>query len=202
MKNTDYNLFPTLVRKIEDFISDKEIKSIIDNSKKMKFSEHGAILGDSTSSHALGLVTKNSSHQLITNTKLRDRLDLAIDEFRKEYGMAKLQIDNAWVNIQGLGSQLKFHTHPDSIISGAIYLNVDEQSSPLYFYNPNPYSEYLGYFYKPETLNYLNFKTIYLKPKNGDLILFPSWFRHGSEHINQTKERIVMSFNTCYKKNL
>ena len=68
--------------------------------------------------------------------------------------------------------------------------------------NPNPYSEYLGYFYKPETLNYLNFKTIYLKPKNGDLILFPSWFRHGSEDINQTKERIVMSFNTGYKMNL
>ena len=34
-------------------------------------------------------------------------------------------------------------------------------------------------------------------PKNGDLLIFPSWLRHGSNHeTNQTDGRIVLSFNT------
>ena len=198
MKNEDYHFFPTLVRKVENFITDKEIKSIIDNSKKMQFRNHGAIMGDSISSHDIGKNSKKSFTNLITSNVVRNRLNEAINNYRQEYGIVKLQIDNSWVNVQGPGSQLKFHTHPDSIISGALYLNVDENSSSLYFVNPNPYSEYLAYFYNPEKLSYLNFKTIYLKPKNGDLILFPSWLKHGSEDINQTKYRTVFSFNTIY----
>ena len=37
-------------------------------------------------------------------------------------------------------------------------------------------------------------------PTVGDLILFPSWLEHGSDKKNQSKERIVLSFNTEYEQ--
>ena len=204
MKKIDLHFYPTLVRKIENFITDDEIKSIIDNSKNMEFSKHASIAGDANSSHSYSVDKDNSDttkilKQLITNDLVIDRLNLVIDEYRQEYGMLQLRIANCWVNNQGIGSQLKFHTHPESIISGALFLNVDEKSSSLHFLNPNQYADYTLYFTDPEKLTYLNYRSMYVQPKNGDLFLFPSWFKHGSNDINQTEERIVLSFNTYYE---
>ena len=200
MNSEDLHIFPTLVRKIENFISDIEIKSIIDNCKKIKYKPHNALSGNAVSSHFVNDMTEQGLGNLITNNIVIDKLNLAIDEYRKEYGCIPLKVENAWINIQNKGSTLNFHTHSDSIFSGAIYLSVDNNSSNLCFINPNPYSDFLSYFCAPETSTFINYRTIYVRPKNGDLFLFPSWLKHGSHDINQTEERIVLSFNTAYNK--
>jgi uncharacterized protein (TIGR02466 family) len=191
----DYNLFPTLVRRIKNFLSKDEIDLIL--AYKPNLALHGALSGNAVSSHSVKSVLLNDIDHIVS---LNKRIYKIINEFRLEYGIIKLGIDNSWINIQEPDSRLNFHTHPDSVISGAIYVNVDDDSSKLYFYNPNPYLEYINYFNAPETHTYLNYKTIYLKPNNGDLILFPSWLRHGSEDLNKTIGRVVISFNTKYEQ--
>jgi uncharacterized protein (TIGR02466 family) len=191
----DYNLFPTLVRRIENFLNKDEIDLIL--AYKPNLAAHGALYGNATSSHGIKSVILNDMDHIVS---LNERVYKIINEFRQEYGIKTLAIDNSWMNIQEPDSRLNFHTHPDSIISGVIYINVDDNSSKLYFYNPNAYLEYLQYFIAPEIHTYLNYKTIYLKPNNGDLILFPSWLRHGSEDLNKTVGRTVISFNTKYEQ--
>jgi len=191
----DYNLFPTLVRRIENFLSKEEIDRI--NAYKPNLSPHNALSGNAISSHSVKSVILSDMNHIVS---LNDRICEIVNEFRKQYGIMKLEIDNSWMNVQEPDSKLNFHSHPDSVISGAIYVNVDDDSSKLYFYNPNPYVDYVNYFNDPEMHTYLNYKTIYLKPNNGDLILFPSWIRHGSEDLNKTIHRTVISFNTKYEQ--
>ena len=39
-----------------------------------------------------------------------------------------------------------------------------------------------------------------LEPKNGEMIIFPSWLLHGSDNVqNETKDRPVISLNAGYK---
>ena len=82
------------------------------------------------------------------------------------------------------------HYHPNSIVSGALYLNVDD-SCYLTFHNPNPYI----YFTDIVEYNSCNYQWQKYYVKNGDLILFPSWLRH-SVPSNPTEKRYTISFNT------
>jgi uncharacterized protein (TIGR02466 family) len=74
-----------------------------------------------------------------------------------------------------------------------LYLKVDENSSKIYFYNPNPYNILL----KKKEHNLNNYEYVFFQPKTGDLILFPSWLQHGSHSDeNMSDERIALSFNS------
>jgi uncharacterized protein (TIGR02466 family) len=83
--------------------------------------------------------------------------------------------------------------HPGSSISGVLYLKVDKNSSKIYFYNPNPYNVIL----RKKQHNINNYEYMFFQPEIGDLILFPSWLKHGSDvDENMSEERIALSFNT------
>jgi uncharacterized protein (TIGR02466 family) len=85
--------------------------------------------------------------------------------------------------------------HANSILSGSLYINVDNESSKLYFDNPNQFIKYFEYNYQ-ELTDY-NFEYFYITPKVGDLVIFPSWLTHGSNgEQNNTENRTVISFNT------
>ena len=72
-----------------------------------------------------------------------------------------------------------------------MYLKVDGKSSPIYFYNPNPYNVIL----KKKEHNINNFEFMYFYPKIGDLILFPSWVTHYVYPTTSTQERITAAGN-------
>ena len=103
-----------------------------------------------------------------------------------------IDINDCWFNVQQKGSQLIKHTHPNATLSGALYINVDNNSSPIYFYNP---VGFLDYTYIKEYTDY-TFNWFKFNPNPGDLIIWPSWLSHGSNtNINETDDRIVISFN-------
>ena len=94
-------------------------------------------------------------------------------------------------NIQHKDSILKEHCHPQSLVSGALYINVDENQK-IYFHNPNPYV----YSSPKEKITPYNMEHQFIKVNKGDLLLFPSWLRHGKDdHVNTMDDRIVISFN-------
>ena len=191
MSNTlNVKVFPTLIKYITSFLSQKECNEIINLTLNKKLSSHLSLIGEAKSTHGL-----NSDILSNVNSNVIKKIQNKIDEYAIDYGVRKLKLDNSWVNVQNKNSILNKHSHPDSIISGALYLKVDKNSSKIYFYNPNIYLTFVNVFKQTE----FSCENYYFTPQIGDLILFPSWLMHGSnDEKNNSIERIVLSFNTLY----
>jgi len=189
------NLFSTPVGFYEGFLPPDLAQNISDHILKMCTIEvdiHGALLGDAYSSHKFEDNTNilQSIADIVPGcSKIIENLTKCIDDFTVYNNYPKGNIENNWFNVQKPGSILQRHMHIGgrslSIASGALYINVDEKSSPLIFENPNPYS----IFFEPK------FDIRTFQPKVGDLIIFPSWLPHYTKVPNMTENRIVISFN-------
>jgi uncharacterized protein (TIGR02466 family) len=189
-----YNIFPTLLTEFSEVISPSECSDIVSRLDKKFFVPHQTIDGVSLSTHTL---FKNILDHFPKEygDRLKSIIKNSLDAYAKEYGLFEIEMGNCWINIQQKDSILKYHTHPGSVVSGALYLNVDKNSSPLFFYNHNPFNSYMNTTRSSAyTCNMTG-----VEPKIGTLYLFPSWLGHGSNNIkNQTKDRTVLSFNSLY----
>jgi len=188
---TDFSLFPVLIRRIENFLTNKECEEIISLSKKIDLFDHSLITNKSKSSY-----NSYSNTHIQINNVIGNFTEKLINEVKLYCNKSGLKvyddITNSWISIQTKNSILKMHKHQLSTISGALYLKVDESSSNLYLENPNPY---IGISEINEITEYTTEK-FWIKPNIGDLVLFPSWLSHGSnEEENMSEERIIFSFN-------
>ena len=179
-------LFPTPIGSILNFITSKERLQIWDEIKNIPHVSHKAIEGDGYSTHGKDV------RFLDRNKKIKDRIQTALDEYNETCGNFPSEIIDIWSNIQNSGSKLNQHSHPGVNISGALYINVGEDDK-LYFHNPNPYV----YFTPRKDLTSYNIEYQAIGVKNCELVLFPSWLRHGNDNvINKMDGRIVVSFNS------
>lgn len=191
-ENNTALIFPTFLKIHKNFINKSECSKIIKELKKINLKDHKALTQDKAkSSHNNN---KNINHVLGKN--INTELLLLINQYAKEYGLSELKITNSWYNIQLKNSVLSSHSHPSSIISGALYLKTDSLSSKIFFHNPNPYISFTEF----KEHNHYNFNHVYFNVDVGSLILFPSWLMHGSNATeNKSDERICFSFNTQYE---
>ena len=134
---------------------------------------------------------KNEISDYLTANQISKLLKL-INSYCQSTGFPTVNISNAWINIQGKNTILKKHAHPLSVISGALFLKADQDSSGLYFSNP------LKHHYQPiEHTTPYSFEYYKINAIQGTLVIFPSWLEHSSnELINNSNKRIVLSFNT------
>ena len=184
-------LFPTLVYSCDNFISNEEcykIKQFL--LENVELSDHGAI----PSSHGKSsfFTHQNVIFLLEENnivSKLKQRLDLVVKEYEKENKitvcLSNVELHNSWYNIQKKDSVLHFHVHEGAIFAGALYIETDSDSSNLMIRNYN------------HTVNFISEHSdvVEFEPRMGRLILFPGWMEHGFNSLNQSKNRIVVSFN-------
>ena len=178
--------FPTPIAIVNKFISEEECDDLTKKFNQLvPMKPHPAIDGKAFSSH---YTVHDLSNFLSKETY--DRLNLIINETANAIGLPKLVLFNSWVNIQHKNSRLKYHSHPNSELSGALYLNVNDDGGRLQLESPNPFVHFTSY--KKETV--FNDK-MWIKPQKGDLVIFPSYVRHGS-FDNNMDNRMVFSFNT------
>ena len=86
-----------------------------------------------------------------------------------------------------------FHNHPNSILSGVCYLEVPSDSSPLLFSDPREVRQFLGVEVSKE--NEYNTPYSIIHPKNGDLLIWESWIKHGVPHSKSNDKRLTLVFN-------
>lgn len=188
-------IFPTLVVHIENAVHTDLCNRILSYILRFKIKmaqNHTCLSGISKSSHT---TESDFIRELDREIQPRfyDTLNDYQSRYREYYGMKPGSITNSWFNLQQRESVLKPHLHPDSEVSAALYINVDENSTPIVFHTPNPYTQYNSYARETE----FTVDNIFIRPKIGDLILFPSWLSHSSNHVaNQTLNRCVISFNS------
>ena len=177
-------IFPTPIAIKLDFITSKERLQLWDRIKKIDHISHKAIEGDGYSTH--GKFPK------FLDKNIKNRIQIALDEYNETCGNFPSKIVDIWSNIQNAGSKLNQHSHPTSEVSGALYINVAEDDK-LYFHNPNQYV----YFTKKKNFTPYNYESYWISVHNCQLVLFPSWLRHGNDNvINKMDGRIVVSFNS------
>ena len=112
-------------------------------------------------------------------------------DWEKEKQIAK--IDNMWAIINTGGSANLRHQHGNSSISGAYYVRAPINCGDIVFYDPRPAPVYSHpNVVKP---NLLNAQVNGISPKEGALVLFPSYLEHSVNENKSNEERIVVSFN-------
>ena len=140
---------------------------------------------------------RSDDSYLLRNEELKNIknfLGEAVDKFTKNVLQSKqrLVITQCWANRNPKGSKHHEHIHPNSIISGVMYFQINEKLPPIQFAKTNQ----AGIKLNPEKYNHVNSESFMLPCKPGELILFPSSLKH-SVPINQGDEdRISISFNT------
>ena len=101
-----------------------------------------------------------------------------------------LYVSSLWINAQLQQQNHQAHTHPNSLYSGVIYLQVPEHSQRIVFTDPRPQAQVL----RPRgAITNLGFQ-----PRAGLWYMWPSWLQHHTASTTATElaePRISISYN-------
>ena len=108
-------------------------------------------------------------------------------------GAVTLVMPELWVNVNGPNSFNQLHTHPNSLISGVYYAKTPADSGELILHDPRKQASV--YQAPLSGRNFRNVHQYQVEPKEGRLVLFPSWLEHGVGQNRSEEERVSFSFN-------
>jgi len=105
----------------------------------------------------------------------------------------EVKITGMWAIINKKNSSNAMHIHSNNYLSAAYYVKAPINCGDIVFYDPRFAATYR--YPKISKTNKLNSNIVSFQPKEGMLVLFPSYLQH-SVNVNKTdEERIVISFN-------
>lgn len=121
--------------------------------------------------------------------------DWYINVYAPKYpDMAKLQITQSWLNYTLPGETHHTHYHPNSIVSGCIYMSADYDSDCIKFINN---SSRAWNIVEGES-NAFNCTDFHIGVGTGDVVLFPSQTFHSVPKTETDKTRISLAFNSFW----
>ena len=155
---------------------------------------------------------KNSSHKNTANAISKNTRVLEIKTFKKLKKELLIQVQHyfdevlcyknvtpyitqSWLNYTKKNEHHHSHTHPNSIISGVLYVNANKNNDTLTFLN----YEYKQISPEIKKHNIFNSKTWNFSVETGDIVLFPSSLIHMVQTKKEDDTRISLSFNTFIK---
>jgi uncharacterized protein (TIGR02466 family) len=99
-----------------------------------------------------------------------------------------------WINILAEGGNHSAHLHPNSVISGTVYISMPHETSAIKFEDPRHPMMMAAPSRAQDAKEYLK-PFIYINPSAGDILLWESWLRHEVPTNYSSEERISISFN-------
>ena len=124
--------------------------------------------------------------------ELREQIESYLDEYAARAGMNPLAITSSWTTTLIKGEQILRHRHPNSAVSGAVYVQLPEDCQcDLEFWDPNNGLRMLEQPLKERRLR--------AQAQQGDLILWPSWLEHETRKNISDITRISINFNANFK---
>ena len=120
-------------------------------------------------------------------------LNKAIKDMGWDSEKNEIKISAMWSIVNGKNASNSRHIHSNNFISAAYYVRAPEECGDIVFYDPRD----AKVIRKPmtSTSNKLNTEVVNISPKEGLLVLFPSYLHHSVNQNNSTDERMVISFN-------
>lgn len=187
--------FPKLVYVAENVLSEKQLKGLEHSCKEI-------IMSYGTSSDGYhGIQSTHSTYDqlnlLAGFTEFNEMVLSHVKDFMGEmhylpYVIDRMAILNMWTNISNEGNYIFPHQHPNSLISGAFYVNAPK-GAKISFYDD------FKNFYLPQKRNDLTFTVAEYDCTPNNLLLFRSDLIHGTTK-QPAGEKLVISFNTYMKE--
>ena len=106
----------------------------------------------------------------------------------------RLKITQSWLSVTHKGESHHTHTHPNSVVSGVLYIRLAPQDGINFFRS----EDMLWYELIPEKQNYYNAYRFFVETHIGDLVIFPSNVKHGVKEVTEDVERISLAFNAFF----
>lgn len=104
----------------------------------------------------------------------------------------EIYITESWLNKTEKGQSHHRHWHPNSILSGVVYLDGEGDSGKIKLIT----SQYETMEYDILDSNLYNSRSWSMEPTIGTMVLFPSNVEHMVEPYDGDKPRISLAFNT------
>ena len=101
-----------------------------------------------------------------------------------------LRITQSWLNYCKPGEWHHKHAHPNSFISGVLYMKAERERDKIYFYKDG----YKQINLPTNNYNLYNSESWWFPVGAGDMVIFPSSLTHSVEPVQG--ERVSLSFNT------
>lgn len=104
-------------------------------------------------------------------------------------------ITQSWLNYTKPGEYHHKHQHPNSFLSGVVYINADPKKDKIYFYKDD-YKQI-----KPDIAEWTwyNSSSWWFEVNTADIVVFPSHLTHMVEQTQSEDTRISLAFNTFLK---
>ena len=178
-----FHLFPTAVAK---FDLGREF-----SAEELDF------VGSQETHKNMGNTTSNNRYVLRDDTmaKLREFTEASVNEYLQSIYAPKhdvsLRITQSWLNYTKPGEFHHKHAHPNSFVSGVLYIKASSERDKIYFYKDG----YEQIKLPVDQFNLFNSTSWWLPVETGRLMLFPSNLTHMVETVKE-EDRISLSFNT------
>jgi uncharacterized protein (TIGR02466 family) len=184
------DLFPTAL-----YITELD-KSLIQD--QMDFFESNA---DEVSKNSLNYQSNNSyvleepCMKYLKNAIL-DHINFYKDNIMSIRDKVDFYITQSWLNYTHESEGHHSHYHPNSILSGVLYISTDKNDSISFI---KDHKKDTIQFSVPKKMNVYNSDRTFLAVKDCALILFPSSIQHEVIQKNTSSTRISLAFNTFFK---
>jgi uncharacterized protein (TIGR02466 family) len=187
---TVHGIFPTPVymTKLNRPFSTIELKEFDKHYKKQSKSNEGNLVG--VDSYILNKKPLQKLKKEIS-IRVQDYFDRVIRPSNK----VKPYITQSWLNWTSNKQFHHTHEHPNSVVSGVLYINSNEQHDKIKFFK-NKYNQ-ISFMHKE--LNLFNCGTWFFPVHTGMLLLFPSSLTHRVDFKEGDNLRTSLAFNTFVK---
>jgi uncharacterized protein (TIGR02466 family) len=198
MKGEVFGIFPTPVLKFNldrDFTKE-ELDFVYLYEAKIPPPPYYVHLGNNATSDK-----KILEHAEMAN--LKSAIDECLSEWCKNVynpinGDFKLKITQSWLNYTKPGEHHDRHYHPNSIVSGVLYIDTNPIKDQIIFNSGKMYDFYIPW----KSLNQFNSMEASITIKKREIILFPSNINHSVPKNEGTNTRISLAFNSFFEGTL
>ena len=104
-------------------------------------------------------------------------------------------ITQSWLNFTETKQFHHIHEHPNSLVSGVLYIDADKENDKINFYN----TKYHQIKLEPKNYHIYNSLSWWFPVETGKVVLFPSSTTHSVETKEGDNTRISLAFNVFIK---
>jgi uncharacterized protein (TIGR02466 family) len=187
MEENIYSLFPTPIyrNQIGRNFTEKEINHINGLDQRQS---HGNFVSEEQ-------YVLDDPNLLDIKTFLQEKTESFFESVYKPKNQIELRITQSWVNYSYPGQNHHIHRHPNSFLSGVLYVNSWEEIDKIWFFN----ERFSQITVEPIEHNCFNSGSWWFPVTTGDIIIFPSHQYHYVESVKSCQyrdARISLAFNT------
>ena len=141
--------------------------------------------------------TTDESFQVYFNwitEKMKEYIDFMDFDLSQGFDVV---LKTMWFNINRKGNYNISHHHPNSQISGVLWIKTPPDCGMIGFENPQEYDEYVFHTLQKQKLidEYFSCGNYKVVPKEGMMIMFPAHMRHYVQENKSDEDRISLAFN-------